>query len=356
MDTQVTGISVLVCTYNGGQKLTETLRHLHAQRVETAFPWEVLVIDNASTDGTYDRVTEVARDFRGAELTVMQEARPGKTYALESGFLRARYSHVIICDDDNWLAPDYLETAYRIVRDNPALGVLGGTGEAAPEVDPPAWFWRCSKYYALGSQAARNGDVTDSRGWVYGAGMVVNKAVWQKMTAYQYQGALTCRRGAAMSGGEDVELCAVARLLGFRILVDDRLRFRHFIPQNRMTWAYFRKLLTGSASSDAFLRFFAYFTNPAALQTTSLQDLYAAVLKERLGELRRHWRAFVQLAFFGMATGRTDFIQIYSVYTGLKTLVRDKKNIMEQVGQVKRLQQQVHADYVRQHPLACNEG
>src|SRR6185437_5482655 len=51
------GVSVVICTYNGAARLPRTLAHLAAQENTGAIAWEVLVVDNASTDDT----AEVAR-------------------------------------------------------------------------------------------------------------------------------------------------------------------------------------------------------------------------------------------------------------------------------------------------------
>jgi glycosyltransferase involved in cell wall biosynthesis len=44
------GISIIICTYNGKQKLEETL--LAILKLEATFSWELLIVDNASTDDT----------------------------------------------------------------------------------------------------------------------------------------------------------------------------------------------------------------------------------------------------------------------------------------------------------------
>ncbi|MGF2076073.1 glycosyltransferase, partial [Enterococcus casseliflavus] len=46
------GVSVVVCSHNGADRLPGTLAHLASQRVTRDLLWEVIVIDNASTDDT----------------------------------------------------------------------------------------------------------------------------------------------------------------------------------------------------------------------------------------------------------------------------------------------------------------
>ena len=46
------GVSFLLCTYNGAPRLAETLACLAAQETPAGFPWEIIFVDNASTDGS----------------------------------------------------------------------------------------------------------------------------------------------------------------------------------------------------------------------------------------------------------------------------------------------------------------
>jgi len=53
------GVSVIICCYNSVKRLPVTLAHLKSQVVFGQIPWEVIVIDNASTD----RTAEVAKNY-----------------------------------------------------------------------------------------------------------------------------------------------------------------------------------------------------------------------------------------------------------------------------------------------------
>ena len=70
-------ISVIICTYNGASRLPATLEKLAAQSVPAECPWEVLLIDNASTDDTAAVAKQIAIDFP-APLRVLHEPTPGK--------------------------------------------------------------------------------------------------------------------------------------------------------------------------------------------------------------------------------------------------------------------------------------
>lgn len=250
------GITLLVCGYNSAGRLPATLEALAALTTPTPpFGVELLVIDNASTDET---AAVAARELAARRpffaWQVLHEPRAGKSHALALGFACARYGYVCIVDDDNWLASDYLNQAWEIMEANAQIGALGGVGEPVCEVAPPAWFAEFAPSYAAAPQAPHSGDITRAPGYLYGAGTVVRVAAWQRVRQAGFRSLLTGRYGSSLASGEDNEMCFAFALAGYRIWYDERLRFRHFIPAQRLTWDYVRRLYEGNAASEVDLR------------------------------------------------------------------------------------------------------
>jgi glycosyltransferase involved in cell wall biosynthesis len=75
------GVSLVVCTHEGATRLPAVLAHLAAQRVVAALPWEVVVVDNASTDGTAAVARAMWPTTAPAPLRVIAEPRPGVGHA-----------------------------------------------------------------------------------------------------------------------------------------------------------------------------------------------------------------------------------------------------------------------------------
>ena len=46
------GISIVICTYNGVCRLGPTLKAIFSLKIDESIPWELIIIDNASTDNT----------------------------------------------------------------------------------------------------------------------------------------------------------------------------------------------------------------------------------------------------------------------------------------------------------------
>lgn len=234
--TDTKGVSVIICCYNSARRLPETLKHLARQIIPESIPWEVIVVvDQASTDDTAAVVASVWQQAGAPTLLqVLVEARPGKSVALETGFTIARYGVLVIVDDDNWLAPDYLERGFHLMCQHPEMGVLGGKITAAFEVEPPAWFQQFQSCYAVGAQGKISGDITDYKPHVAGAGMLVRKSAYEKLKQGGFRPVLTGGRRGNLTAGEDLELCYALAIFGYRIWYDDTLVLTHFMPRSRL--------------------------------------------------------------------------------------------------------------------------
>jgi glycosyltransferase involved in cell wall biosynthesis len=248
------GVSVVICCHNGAARLPETLKHLARQAVPASIPWEVIVVDNASTDDTANVAARVWREAGApAPLCLLEEARPGRSFALQTGFTAARYGVLVLVDDDNWLNPDYLERAFRQMCRHPEMGILGGKITAAFEAEPPRWFPQYQSWYAVGPQGKTSGDITGYKSHVAGAGMVVRKPAHELLKQKGFQPLLSGGRSGNLTVGEDMELCYAMMLIGYRIWYDEQLQLTHFMPKERLTRANLIKLISWERFSDPVL-------------------------------------------------------------------------------------------------------
>jgi len=238
------GVSVIICCHNSSTRLPETLRHLAAQQVPDNLPWEIVVVDNASTDET---AAIALRNWPGtAPLRVVPEPQPGLNHARRRGILEARHEIISLIDDDNWVAADWIRRVQSIFAANPGVGACGGKSEAVTEIDPPAWFENIKGFYAIGSQHRKNGDVTDAPGTLlWGAGLNLRAAAFHELLARHFEFSVQDRKGAQLSTGGDTETCFALRASGWRLWYDDALLLRHFVPRERLRWDYALRLMQG---------------------------------------------------------------------------------------------------------------
>ena len=117
--------TVLVPFFNESAVLDATISSISAQDV----PFDLILIDNGSTDGSADVARATCRRL-GRAFTLLTELRPGKVNALQTGVARARTDFVATCDADTLYPTDYLRRAEHLLDANDA--VAGGAYFVAP--------------------------------------------------------------------------------------------------------------------------------------------------------------------------------------------------------------------------------
>jgi glycosyltransferase involved in cell wall biosynthesis len=236
------GISVIICCYNSELRLPETLKHLASQNVDDCFSWEVIVVDNNSTDNTSGFALKEWEKYNTiTPLKVVEEKKPGLAKAREKGVREAKFEYVIFCDDDNWLDSKYLVNTLKLFESDLKIGAIGGQGFPVSDIDLPDWFYNYLGSYACGPQAKYSGFVTNNRNYLYGAGLAFRThlllEIYQNDTFI-----LSGRKGKALSSGEDSELTMNVALKGYELHYDETLTFKHYIPRNRVSIQYLEKL------------------------------------------------------------------------------------------------------------------
>lgn len=246
------GISIVICTYNGVSRLEPTLKSIFALEIDNNIPWELLIIDNASSDNTFQFCEKLIEQNNFSNTTrILREPLAGCNYARHKGFNEASYKWLLFCDDDNILFPDYIKNAWPILLANSKIGVLGGQGLAIFEESKPEWFDRYSHTFAIGPQANKDGKINSSRAELYSAGTFFRKDLLLSYFNNNFSCAMVGRKGKEIFGGEDVEFCLLVQLLGFEIWYNSQLKFYHFMTKERMKWTYYLKLKAGISSTTA---------------------------------------------------------------------------------------------------------
>ena len=119
-------ITVILCTLNSCQSLGNTLNSLAASTLPKGVEWEVLVVDNNSTDQTRDIVEEFCRRFPG-RFRYLFEPQPGKSFALNSGCREARGDVLAFVDDDSTVEPTWLQNLTHALGGDEWAGAGGRT-------------------------------------------------------------------------------------------------------------------------------------------------------------------------------------------------------------------------------------
>ena len=285
------GVSVVICCHNSAKRLPETLAHLARQQVRNA-SWEVIVVDNGSTDDTAEVARKCWPEHLNHFFRIVHESQLGLTYARKLGLQEAFYEFVCFVDDDNWLCETWIDDVLDVMSRHPEVAVCGGINDAVTEIPAPRWFEFCRAMWAVSVDQPLTGDITASGLSVCGAGLTLRQSAWRHLRSDRFEPLLTGRRGKSLVGNEDNELCFALRLAGWRLWVEPRLKLKHFLPSGRLTWKYARRLHRAAGFSGVGLDAYYYGALPkpsyvrARLREVWWWQALTLLKRQALGPLR----------------------------------------------------------------------
>jgi len=130
-------ISVIIATHNRADTISKTLDSLLDQVIEDAFDYELIIINNNSTDNTKDKVLAYESKFLG-RLHLLSEKRQGKAFALNTGIAHSKGDIVAFTDDDVILDSNWLLNIWCCYQEHDCDGV-GGRILPLYSLDTPQW-------------------------------------------------------------------------------------------------------------------------------------------------------------------------------------------------------------------------
>jgi glycosyltransferase involved in cell wall biosynthesis len=245
-------ISVLIATYNGADTIQRTLASLRVASAGRS-DVEVIVVNNRSTDGTEKLLPRAAQGLR---LEVLDEPKPGKNHALNTGLRSCRGDIIAFTDDDVIVNPDWLNALAAVAARCPDLDIFGGpitpmfedAGAAEALVELPRRLW--TVLYAL---RPRIGPRQVPPDFLFGPNYCVRRRVLDSGlrfdTAVGPDGTELYRMGSETTF---LRSCAER---GYRAGFLNRLAVQHIVPvaHTRKEWIYARarRYGYGGAYADA---------------------------------------------------------------------------------------------------------
>jgi len=251
-------VTVILCTHNRCESLAQALESLAASTLPNSIAWEVLVVDNNSTDKTRE-VTERYCDSHPNHFRYLYEPRLGKSNALNSGIASANGNILAFTDDDVVVEPTWL---LNLTAPLQADAWVGCGGRTLPErgFSPPRWIPRRG-LYALAPLAVFDRGTTprELRESPFGNNMAYKKSLFEKYGGFRLD--LGPRAGSSEAQkSEDSEFGNRILAAGERLLYEPSAVLYHAVPQSRVQQAYFLSWWFDKARAD--VRGFG--TEPAA--------------------------------------------------------------------------------------------
>jgi glycosyltransferase involved in cell wall biosynthesis len=295
-------ISVIICTHNPRPDfLRRTLDSLKGQTLPLE-RWELLLIDNASKERLAD-TWDLSWHPNGRHV---REEQLGLTPARMRGIAESLSQLLVFVDDDNVLAPDYLERVLQIAEKHPNLGVFGaGVLEPEFEAQPSPKVVPFLPRLALRTvdSARWSSNITDDGIFPWGAGLAATRSValhcTEILNRFKISSILDRHGTQLFSGGDDVFSWAAVGI-GREFGIFPELKIRHLMPAGRVRPDYILRLLHDSAFSCSVRVFLLFGTKPNAIGPLSVVPVLVKV-RNGIFSMRCAWaerRGVAQAARF----------------------------------------------------------
>lgn len=227
-------ISVLICTRNRAKSLEATLQRFFAQRFTGGYEFELIVVDNASTDET-SKIIESYVAQHPQTVRRLFESRPGLSYARNAAVRAARGEVVAFTDDDVLVAENWLDEIHREFTGDPSLSILGGRVLLADEKLQRATLVVCEERSYFGLPEGVN--------FAIGANMAFRRELFDRIGLFDVR----LGPGKFFAGSDDVEFVYRGLKSGRRLLYAPNVLVYH--NHNRVTLEQVCQLEYGYAKS-----------------------------------------------------------------------------------------------------------
>jgi glycosyltransferase involved in cell wall biosynthesis len=242
-------LTVIICTYNRCEGLRTCLTDLREQSVDLDIDWEVLVVDNNSTDSTQAVLQTLSRDFP-RPLRWVKETKQGLSHARNRGVLEASGRYVVFTEDDVRIDRLWVTSICEMFAKS-SCDAVAGRIELFWTAPRPRWLTDellgFLGYLDYGEERALTEDTP-----FFGGNMAFARSVFEKIGMFDPN---LGRQGRKLIGGEEIDLYKRFLAAGMRAFYQPKAVIHHIIDSRRLRKGYFRSLhyQEGRLRGDAFV-------------------------------------------------------------------------------------------------------
>ncbi|HEY9850637.1 MAG TPA: hormogonium polysaccharide biosynthesis glycosyltransferase HpsE [Leptolyngbyaceae cyanobacterium] len=237
--------TVAIPTYNGENRLPEVLERLRAQINTESISWEIIVVDNNSSDRTKKIVEDYQKNWSCPyPIRYYYEQKQGAGFARQKAIEEANSSLIGFLDDDNLPALDWVSKAYLFSQEYPKAGAYGSQIHPMYEIEPPKNFKRIASLLAI-IERGENPLLYNPSSKLLppSAGLVIRKQAWLENVPKQL--ILTGRAHGKMLTSEDLEVLSYIQNSDWEIWYNPEMEIDHKISKWRLEKSYLISLARG---------------------------------------------------------------------------------------------------------------
>ena len=230
-------ITVVLCTFNRCLSLPQALDSIAAQLLPESVKWEVLVVDNNSSDQTRRVTEDYSRKYPNLFRYVF-EPQQGLSRARNAGIRAARGEIIAFLDDDVVAEPTWLQNLTASLHDGKWAGA-GGRILPPVEFNPPYWLTLGGEMDLGGTLALFDlgGEGGELKRAPYGTNMAFRKRMFEKYGTFRID---LGRCGNNLLSGEETEFGNRLMRAGEHLRYEPSSVIHHPVPKDRLSKKYFR--------------------------------------------------------------------------------------------------------------------
>jgi len=242
-------ISVIVCTHNRCELLRESFRSLLAQDY-CAQDYELIVVDNNSTDGTRDVFEEFAIKRNGLHVRYVMEEKIGLSHARNRGIAEAQGDIMAFIDDDARAEKSWLSQLVKVYSEEKDAGCVGGRVILDWYAEKPFWWQPELDEVFNGINYSDKRIVLSHPRYPYGTNISYKADILEKVGLF---GTDLGRIGSKLLAGEETELCLRIEKAGYKIFYEPSAVVYHRVEPDKLTKSYIRKRAIWHGRSQALI-------------------------------------------------------------------------------------------------------
>ena len=250
--------TVAIPVYNGAERVHRVLERLRSQTNVDQISWEILIIDNNSSDNLKEVITSLQSTWtHSAPLHYVFEPKQGLTFARARAVETAQGKYVGFLDDDNLAHEDWVASAYAFGETHSKVGAYGGKIQAELTTDPPPGWSGVKSFLAVRSLGNQPKSFNPQQLQLPpGAGLVIRKQAWLESVPQKVV--------RVSRGGDDYQISLYMHNHGWGIWYNPAMVIDHHIPEWRMSTEYIasQAYLYGSCTCELQMIIFPWWQRP----------------------------------------------------------------------------------------------
>jgi len=280
-------VSIVLCTYNNAERLLITLRSLCQLNQPEGVEWELVAVNNNSTDDT----EQLIESFSGRlPITYVYEPEQGKSCALNTGVDVAQGELIVFTDDDVKPNPDWLISYWAAYQDRPEGYYFGGPVESEFEGEPPDEdLLRVAMPSVAGLDHGSKPNSLPSHKIFIGANWACPSRYLRQVGGFDESLGLNAS-DEEVSVGEETDLMTRLEEEGIRRWYEPQAKIKHFVPKEKCTLDHIvsRRLAgVGAESSQEKEEVYSLLGVPVGLYRQAIASAVKWRTKKMLG---REWK------------------------------------------------------------------